>query len=86
MVDHREVELVAKEIQDDNPGMTYQVAMEYAEENVINKTKNQTILFIMPINYSYNLLDQIIKDSNVNLETHKELVEPNKNQKTTKTK
>ena len=81
MVGHREAELVAKQIQDDNPGMTYQVAMEYAKENVINKKKNQTILFIMPINYSYNLLDQIINDSNVNLETHKELVEPNKNQK-----
>ena len=56
MVGHREVELVAKEIQDDNPGMTYQVAMEYAKENVINKQKNQTILFIMPINYSYNYI------------------------------
>ena len=41
MVDHREVELVGKEIQDDNPGMTYQVAMEYAKENVINKKKNR---------------------------------------------
>ena len=51
MVSHREIELVAKEIQNDNPGMAYQSAMEFAKKNVINKKKNQTILFIMPINY-----------------------------------
>ena len=36
----------------------------------------------MPINYSYSLLDQIIEDSNVNLKTHKEFAEANKNLKT----
>ena len=36
----------------------------------------------MPINYSYSLLDQIIEDSNVDLKTHKEFAEANKNLKT----
>ncbi len=82
IVNRKEIELIAKGIQDNNPGMAYQSAMEYAEKNVINKKKNQTILFIMPINYSYSLLDQIIEDSNVNLKTHKEFAEANKNLKT----
>ena len=47
MVGHREVELVAKEIQDDNPGMTYQVAMEYAKENVINKKKKNRLYCLL---------------------------------------
>ena len=81
MDNQTEIELTAKKIQDKNPGMAYQSAMEYAAKQVINKKKNQTILFIMPINYSYGFIDQIIKDSNINLRIYKEFVEPNKNQK-----
>ena len=82
MINGKEIEIVAKKIQADNPGMTFQPATKYAEKNIINRKKNQTILFIMPINYSYSLLDQIIEDSNVNLKTHKEFAEANKNLKT----
>ena len=37
MDNHREIELIAKGIQDNNPGMAYQSAMEYAAKKVINK-------------------------------------------------
>ncbi len=39
IVNRKEIELIAKGIQDNNPGMAYQSAMEYAEKNVINKKK-----------------------------------------------
>ena len=32
MINHREIELIAKKIQDDNPGMTKQTAIQYAEK------------------------------------------------------
>ena len=56
------IELVAKKIQKDNPGMEWQIAMGYAEKNVIISKNSQTILFINPINYSYALLDQVMSD------------------------
>jgi len=61
--------LVAKKIQDNNPGMTSKTTIQYAEKYIVNKKKNQTILFIVPINYSYNLLEQIIRDNSLNLST-----------------
>ena len=81
MINGKEIEIVAKKIQTDNPGMTFQTATKYAEKNIINRKKNQTILFIMPINYSYTLLNQIIKDSNVSLKIDKEFVEPDPSRK-----
>ena len=41
MVNRKEIELIAKKIQDDNPGMTKQTAIQYAEKNTVNKKKNQ---------------------------------------------
>ena len=45
MVNRKEIELIAKGIQDNKPGMTYQSAMEYAEKNVINKKKPDYIIY-----------------------------------------
>ena len=81
MINGKEIEIVAKKIQADNPGMTFQTATKYAEKNIINRKKNQTILFIMPINYSYTLLNEIITDRNVNLKIDKEYVEPEPSRK-----
>ena len=41
MDNQTEIELTAKKIQDKNPGMAYQSAMEYAAKNVINKKKTR---------------------------------------------
>ena len=70
-IDQKEIEIVSKSIQADNPGMSIDVAVKYAEKNIINKKNQKTILFVVPINYSYTLLEQIIKDSNVDLKIDK---------------
>ena len=67
-----EIELVAKKIQNHNPGMASQVALEYAEKYVTIKKDNQTILLINPINYSYALLDQVMRDRHAYLENKNE--------------